>query len=139
MEKEKDKKDKWVEVITKLILLTQRAEIKWASVPPPETLIGKDRYADIIFTTRFKNKNLRLYELNYEIKKPDPLNMLANLSIAPKEYPFWTSIIILEIVDAWDHPLWQFPYDSALRDLLSSVKYQVAGVDSFLDDLLKND
>jgi hypothetical protein len=55
------------------------------------------------------------------------------------KYPYWTTQIYLELVDDYGHTLWTFPEVSAVRDLLTAVKYQVSGVKDLLDDLLNDE
>lgn len=47
----------------------------------------------------------------------------------------WVSDIILEFTDVNGESLWTFPQVKAVRDLLSAVQYQVAGVNEFLHEL----
>ena len=47
-----------------------------------------------------------------------------------------TPLITLEFVDENEISLWRFPQTSALRDLMSSVRYQSANVKEFLKDIL---
>jgi hypothetical protein len=47
--------------------------------------------------------------------------------------------VFLEIVDFTGVTLWMFPQLSALKDLYSSVSYQVADVKNFLEDILEAD
>lgn len=45
----------------------------------------------------------------------------------------------LEIIDDNGTPLWAFPSMSGLDDLLSSVRYQIADVNSFVDAIIRDD
>ena len=60
-----------------------------------------------------------------------------------KALDFFNSIknetsITLEFVDENGVSLWRFPQTSALRDLMSSVRYQSANVKEFLKDILND-
>lgn len=68
----------------------------------------------IVYVTEYKGRGLRLYELAYD---------------SPN----------LEIIDDNGTTLWTFPPVSGLDDLLSSVRYQTAGVKSFLDEIIDDD
>jgi len=130
-----EEKDQWIDVIAKLIKLTQEEKIKWSSSAPPENLSGeKDRYVETTFLAEYKGKKLRLYQRHLKVEEPPPFVFVAVSSGI--KFPYWTSRIMLEIVDSSGRPLWEFPQVGPLNDLLTSVKYQVSGVKDFIDKLL---
>jgi hypothetical protein len=129
-------KNKWIDVIAKMLKLTQAGKLVWKSEQPPATFRNRsDRRVEIVFTTKYKEKNLRLYELSYQSEDID-INPYDN---QPTVTLTWYSKPVLEIVDKFGIALWTFPKVSALSDLLSSVQFQVAGVKDLLDDFLKED
>ena len=93
----------------------------------------------ITFITRYKNKILGLYERRSKIETM-PTGSLGLISasifnIIPSN---WNTGVVLEFIDEKGNNIWTFPDVKGLRDLLNSVKYQIAGVDDFLNDLFEN-
>lgn len=137
---------KWVEVIAKLIQLTQAGTLKW-QIAPDEFSFTDQHGTSAIFISRYKNKILRISRIRYEVQDPGPsLGLFSTAGktayesvFGVKKYPYWTSKVDLEFVDSKGQHLWSFPNTDALEDLYTSVQYQVAGVSEFLDDILKDE
>ena len=125
-----EKKDKYLEVVIKLIKLTQEGKIEWRR----GNLVLKNVTVKIVFITEYKGKSLRLYEYEYEVLPPPPGTMPPIIGVK-KKYPYRQTDITLEFIDDKDLSLWEFPHSHAISDLLHTVKYQVAGVDDFLDSI----
>lgn len=124
-------KDKLVEAVAKLIKLTQENEIKWTVLQTPEILKGNpDDFVENVFVTTFNQRKLRLYERVYSV------DIIPIVSVFANEKTSWRSETSLEIVDSDYNSIWAFPKVTPLSDLLVSVRYQVAGVDDFIEDLL---
>lgn len=124
-------KNKWLDAVLKMIKFTQEDKLQWESKAPPNWL-NKDPevIVDVIFMTIFKNKAIQLYEKRTKIPNP------GNLPFIKGSY-YWKDEIVLEFIDEEGCSLWRFPQSSALNDLLNAVKYQVAGVTDFLDEILE--
>lgn len=135
-------KDKWVDAVTKLIQLTQEGKLRWEAKPPSDPLkVKPDDKIEAVFVARHKGKALRLYRrLHKEVYRSTPLEtILPNVygRRSPGE-EYWTSTIVLEFFDPVEGiSLWSFPRVNVLDDLVSTVRYQVAGVKDFLNDLLE--
>jgi hypothetical protein len=132
--------DKWVDAITRLTKLTQEGKLEWSTVSPGGVLVNDDsQQVESAFTAYHKDKRLRLYKKRFKVEDPNPL--LTGMMVAPfaPKYPYWAAQIYLELIDDYGQSLWTFPEVSALRDLLTSVKYQASGVKDLLDDLLKEE
>lgn len=125
---------KWVAAIIKLIKYTQEGRLKWV----PGKIDGEasldDQKIEIVFVTVYKDKTLRLYKYSYKVEDLSPINFL--LFEKKQKIPYWDSAIALELIDKEGKTLWTFPNNNALKDLLEAVRYQVAGVDDFLDEIL---
>jgi len=52
------------------------------------------------------------------------------------QYPYWTKITVLQLLDENGLAAWTFPETEVLNHLLEAVKYQVTGVKDFLDEIL---
>jgi len=126
------KKDKFVEAVTKLIKLTQEGKIEWRSA----NLVRDDIKVESVFTAEYKDRLLRIYKYVYKVEKPSPFYISPNIFSYKKETPYWETSVTLEFIDRNGLSLWKFPYTNALYDLLQAVQYQVAGVDEFLDEII---
>lgn len=123
------------EVVVKLIELTQDGGLVWHLGNIKE--LSEERI-ESVFETRYKGRPLRLVERT----SSDPSRALFQM-------PLLHPSITLEIVSDYSldlstrttrMTLWTFPVTGQLiRDLLNAVKYQVAGVKSFFEDILSED
>ncbi len=130
-----NEQNKWIDAIAKMIKLTQDGKLVWQV--EKSTISAKkhpDDQIEIVYSTSYKGKNLRLYERTYKRYLP-PSGIQVFLS-GKSEFD-WVSDVVLEFVSDTESPLWTFPKATALNDLLLSVQYQVAGVKDFLDDILR--
>jgi hypothetical protein len=124
MREEKIEKNKWLDAITRMIVLTQQGKLRWtleSLVPRPEDVTSP------VFYTDFKNKIMRLYKTQ--------VNSARVVSGLFPEVPAWRERIILEFVTNEGASLWEFPEVSPLSDLFNAVQYQAAGVTEFLDEI----
>lgn len=122
--------DKWIDVVAKMLELTQKGRLKWTSglwSPDSRPLAGLSTNKETVFYTTYKGKRLR-------IREPD-LSFVGTMGTGAK-LPVPTSRVILEFVDSHGAGIWRFPPVEPLRDLLHAVQYQVAGVNEFLDEIL---
>lgn len=107
--------DKLIDAIVSLIDGTQEGRIIWAVKKLTPTLSTDPKIAvQAVYETEYRGRKLRLYEAAYN---------------SPN----------LEIIDDNGTALWTFPPVSGLDDLLSSVRYETAGVKDFLDDIIGED
>lgn len=126
-------KIKYVDAVTKLIKLTQENKIKWESGNKQKLMKEKpDIQIESVFVAEYNDKRLRLYQCSYEKPKDALLEAFGGIS---KEE--WVIDTRLEIIDSYENSLWKFPSINALSDLFRSIQYQVAGVKTLIDDLLK--
>ena len=131
--------DKWVEAVAKLIKLTQASKIKWSSSKPPDYLKGDaDDYVETIFLAKYNDRNLRLYQRIYKIEF-NPLTGSGLFKFGdPRPDYLWSSNVALEMLDLDGNKIWKFPQVTPLEDLLTSVRFQVADLDGFIEKLLKD-
>ena len=131
-----EKKNKWIDVIGKLLQLTQKGTLKWEPVKPPSYLNGEtnDSRVEVVYETEYKERTLRLYEKRYKVQKPTGYFVISGLD--QREYPYWSSKTVLELLDENGLSPWAFPQSLVLDNLLDAVRYQVSGVKNFLDEVL---
>ncbi len=108
--------DKLIDAIVSLIDGTQKGRITWEvkKLTPTLSLTDPKIAVQAVYQTEYRGRKLRLYEAAY-------------------------SSPTLEIIDDDGTALWTFPPVSGLDDLLSSVRYETAGVKEFLDDIIGED
>ena len=106
----------WLKAISNLNALTQKGALTWQAEIP---LAPGDVEA---FTTEYGGKRIRLR------------------SRATKTQGFFTVEVAasLEVIDENGKVLYRVPETTGLNDLHQSVKYQLAGVDTLLNSLLKD-
>jgi hypothetical protein len=133
-----EKKDKYIEVIAKIIELTQKGKIKWQ---PLTTLTNslKTLNSDIIdwaFKASYKDKNLRIFRRHYWTSSfGDIGRMLSPIGAEPKKVQ--RSMVVLQLTDSKDSLIWEFPSESITSDLLTAVQYQTSDVADFMNDILR--
>jgi len=115
--------DKWIDVIGRLLQLTQTGKLDWRVVPASDSLMldPKDRLSTV-YGTNHNNKELRLFRRLYS-----EYRALTG---------FGRNTTVLAIVDDDDTLLWTFPEVDIADDLLFAVQYRVAGVQEFVDSVL---
>ena len=129
--------DIWIEAVAKLIWLTHKDQLTWQRV---ESLNDSKREIDA-YIAEYKGKRLKLSErentfdenfkrMGYRLPREieDIIKNRKN-----------STLITLEFVNENEVSLWQFPQTSALRDLMSSVRYQSVNVKEFLKDILNEE
>lgn len=129
-------REKWVEAVTKMLKLTQEGKLKWIEEDANAHFKNRaDQRVELVFTTVHRDRYLRLYELTYQVETVDvdPYTGLPTTSVEWKTKP------VLEIINKNRNALWKFPNVNALRDLLASVQYQVAGVKDFLEGFMNEE
>jgi hypothetical protein len=113
-----EERDRWTVFVEKLNELTLKGILHWASARPLDTKLDAPRkFIPIVFETEYKDHKLRLYEEALD----DPELIIH--------------YVVLEIINK-DGVSWAFPEIEGLVDLLESVKFQVAGVNEYIEAVL---
>jgi len=118
-------KDKWVEAISQINKLTQDKKLQWKSDSPPDSMKDQGseyQRVEIMFHTTFKGRWLGIFERYWERSMGGTL-----------------ADIVLAFLDDQGRILWEFGDIVGLRDLMDSVRFQVANVDEFLDSLFEEE
>lgn len=117
-----------IQVITKLNRLTQEGKLEWSRTKPPDSLTtGTDEQIFEFYCTTYKDRNIALYEERYQAYDDEYFHR-----------SYWTSRLVLAFFsDDWEKE-WEFPRSAGIFELLKSVQYQVADVDTFIDEILKD-
>jgi len=132
MEKEKNK---IIDAVAKIIKDTQDGVMKWKSVPEHVVRAYPDDIIDSVFVSDYKGQRLRIHVRSF---KSTPRPDLKSFGGFDADQSKWKSLVVLELVDGLGNTLWNFPSVDLLNDLLASVQYQIAGVEKYLDDILKD-
>jgi hypothetical protein len=118
-------KDEIVSAIAKLNDLTRRKEITWFSVDPEtKKQVRSQRTIKSSYITNYEGRTLRLSECVVFQK-----GWLSDESIETINY-------MLELLDEYGEPIYEFPEVQGMSDLLASVKGQLANVEGLIRSLL---
>jgi hypothetical protein len=113
----------YVKLTAEFTRLTQKEEIKWLKKPALNYMSSYHRRVEYVYTTKYKDRYLRIYEESYRIYNEEG------------DYD-WDSRIVFELVDAEGNNLWTFPYINGIRELFDAIKYKDANVAEFIKDVI---
>jgi len=130
-----DNKDKNIEAIAKLILLTRDDKLKWTSANTSAIPMRGDDAIDSVFITIYKDKILRLYRRKYKWTSIST-HVVGIFTGSKSTEPQWFTEIVLEIIDELGRSLWAFPKEEILKDLLKTIQYKVSGADDLISSLI---
>ncbi|MUH95237.1 hypothetical protein GNP63_01550 [Aliivibrio fischeri] len=118
--------NKAIKLITKLIRETASNNVTWnVSNPPRALVLATEDEIYTYFQADYKDKVVAIFERK------------SKYFIDEHEF-YWTSSDVFAVLDNENRILLEFSQISpALRDLFSTVREQVADLDSLLDDLLE--
>jgi hypothetical protein len=125
------RRDKSVEMIARLLELTQQGKLKWHSAAPPK---GID--TPVAFQASYENFNLRIYQA----ERPNP--DLGEISVSvltfgvSRKAPDRITVTILELLDSQGRAVYKFDFKAGLSNLYDSASYSAAGVDRFINAVL---
>jgi hypothetical protein len=111
---------KWTQAVLKLVKLTREGRLTWTRVvgKPTPSIVSAVR-TDAVFQTDYADQRLWLSRLT------PTLNLFGS-----------GHTYTLEIVDTQGNQVWTFPTIAPLADLYQAVRYNQAGVSTFIDRLL---
>jgi hypothetical protein len=118
-------KDEIVEAVAKLNDLTRRKELTWFAVDPDtKRQIKGHGTIKSSYMSQYDDRRLRLSEFS-------------------GGRPRWSDeadqdSYVLEILDDYGEPIYEFPEVQGISDLLASVKAQLANVEGLIRSLLTN-
>ena len=122
-----DKSRDWNAIAIKINQLTQKGKLHWTPEPTNvHHFADSDRRVEIYYLARYSDRRLRLYKESYK-------------DFDDEDRYTWGERVCLEFVDDDNRALWRFPRSRALWDLLETVQYQTADVDTAIDELLSGE
>jgi len=107
-----------VEIIDKLLELTQLDELSWKSIDPPYNLTSADVRVQLVYMAKYLQKNIRVYEQEYKY-------------FVDEDKFYWQKRMMFEFVDESDNVLWTFPKTENAWDLLKAIQYKNSQVSDF--------
>jgi len=132
-----EQKKSFLEIVRKLIELTRSGDIKWVKIALSKKQVSDE--AEIEFENAYKgiykNWRLRLYTVK---KVPKKGTKAGDLLIAFGQIFEARPPVFLELVDGEGKVEWTFPSLPEMNDLLEAIKYQLAGVQGFIESLFNN-
>lgn len=124
--------EQWIDIVGKLIELTQEAKLVWEVGTPLHSIGGeRDERIESVFTTTYKGKKLRLYKRTYKAYRDK-----HKITGHPLYDSYLASDAVLEIVHDNGMTLWTFPKLDITEHLLSSIQYRVAGIKEWIAEIL---
>ncbi|WP_299010973.1 hypothetical protein [uncultured Shewanella sp.] len=113
-----------IEIIDKLIELTQHNKMVWASKDPVPPMIGPDHRVDMVYVANHIGRNIRVYKQHYKY-------------YLDEEKYIWEDQINIEFVDDYGSLLGELPKTPNSSELLNAIQFQNPQINSFYDDLFK--
>jgi hypothetical protein len=127
-----------IDVIAKLIELTQAGRISWEAVPTVGVglpLKTHDRWAEDVYQAAYKEHRLRIYR---DVRKnPGSLTEAVLSGMGTSIHVVPPTMIQLQLVDTQGNAVWTFPQTTSQEDLMKAIKYKVAGVSDFFESVMK--
>lgn len=111
-----------VEIIDKLIELTQHNSISWQVNEPSADMTNGDLRTELTYVTTYLNKKLRVYKQSYK-------HFMDEISFC------WSNRVVFEMIDNNENSLWTFPQTNNTWDLLNAVQYSNSKVGDFYKDM----
>lgn len=112
-----------VEIIDKLIELTQHNNINWSSEAPVAPMAGPDTRVDIVYTVSHIGRRIRVYRQHFKYYLDD-------------ERYIWDEQVKVEFVDDFGNVLGELPKTPNAYELLRSIQFQNPQINNFYNDLL---
>ncbi len=137
-----DNQDKNLEAIAKLLFLTQQGKINWTPIDPNKVKTTyENEIISFVFSTSYKEKRLRIYKRKYKTLQIITPSIRFSIQdyLNPVKETVWVSEIALEITDNYGNPIWRFPEEEILRDLLEAIKYKASGAHDLINSLLSDE
>jgi hypothetical protein len=113
-----------VEIIDKLIELTQHNNIFWQSAAPTPPMIGPDSRVDLVYITNHIGRNIRVYKQHFKY-------------YLDEERYTWDEQMKVEFVDDYGNILGELPRTPNSYELLKTIQFQNPSINSFYTDLFK--
>ena len=111
-----------VEIIDKLIELTQHNSLSWQAYEPSADMTNGDLRTELTYVTTYLNRKIRIYKQSYKY-------FMDETSFS------WSDRVVFEMIDDNDNSLWEFPQTSNTWDLLNAVQYSNSKVGDFYKDM----
>ena len=130
------KQDPWLLFVLDLIEQTITNNLQWDAIEPAQTLFSPIESVKYMFKTKFKNKNVVIFEKSWmDDKNNDIYGFLSINPFASKKDVIENmkkSKIVIMICDDKFLSGWEVPDKSAARDLFNSIKYKITGAGELL-------
>lgn len=114
-------KTNWDEVVSKLIRMTENGQLRWSVDPRLNGL--REGVVGRAYAASFHERVIAIYEIRYK-------------SYRDEDTWDWDTGVVVEFIDNDANSEWQLPSSPKFWKLLDVVKFQVAGVDKLLKELL---
>lgn len=113
-----------VEIVDKLIELTQHNQVIWTIVDATPPMIGPDSRVDLVYITSHIGRNIRVYKQHFKY-------------YLDEERYAWDEQMKVEFVDDYGNLLGELPRTPNAYELLKTIQFQNPSINSFYTDLFK--
>jgi len=117
-------KKQTVEIIDKLIELTQHNKIIWESEDPVSPMVGPDSRVDLVYVANHIDRNIRIYQQHFKY-------------YLDEEKYVWDEQINIEFIDYNGNSMGALSKTPNAYELLKAIQFQNPQINSFYDDLFK--
>lgn len=111
-----------VEIIEKLIELTQHNEIIWTSIAPSSFMLGPDSRVDVVYVASYIGRNIRIYHQQFKY-------------YLDEERYTWDEQVKFEFIDDSGSIMAELPRTANSYNLLKSIQFQNPKINNFYNDL----
>lgn len=127
--------EKVEQAVLSILRMTHEGTLRWTSAAAPETWLREtETIYPLYFETSLNGRKLALFSCRERI--PSHLRQLAEA--VGSRAPEWNERYRLALLADNDGILFEFPPSPVVRDLFVAVRYKVANVDEFLDELIQS-
>lgn len=111
-----------VEIIDKLIELTQHSQISWESENPPAYMNNMDSRVDVVYIAKHLGRIFRVYKYHYKY-------------FIDEERYSWSEQVNFEFIDGYGNIMGEFSSTPNAIDLLRAIQFQNPNINGFYKDL----
>ncbi|WP_045459882.1 hypothetical protein [Vibrio hyugaensis] len=111
-----------IQIIDKLVELTQHGRIEWVEEQPPAYLIASDSKVDLVYVTTYLNRHIRTYKRDFKY-------WIDDVQFT------WDKEVVIEFVDENGRRMGRFPHTPNTPELLRAIQYQNPQLQTFFNDM----
>lgn len=111
-----------IEIVDKLIELTQHGELLWDYERPNSYMLAQDSKVDTVYLTQYLGRNIRIYRRDFKYYLDE------------SQYT-WDWEVIVEFVNDQGERMGRFPQSPNSIELIQAIQYQNPQIKDFYNDM----